>query len=44
MTSRTIRFLDMKAQYLELKPELDQAYERVMNSGWYILSGEVEAF
>jgi dTDP-4-amino-4,6-dideoxygalactose transaminase len=42
--SRKIPFLDMHAQYLELKDELDQAYRRVMDSGWYILSGEVEAF
>jgi dTDP-4-amino-4,6-dideoxygalactose transaminase len=34
----------MKAQYTELKSEFDQAYQRVMDSGWYILGGEVEAF
>jgi dTDP-4-amino-4,6-dideoxygalactose transaminase len=34
----------MKSQYLELKDELDQAYGRVMESGWYILGGELEAF
>ena len=39
-----IPFLDVKAAYLELKPALDEAYHRVMNSGWYILSEEVEAF
>jgi dTDP-4-amino-4,6-dideoxygalactose transaminase len=39
-----IAFLDMKAQYLELKAELDLAYQRVMESGWYILSDEVQAF
>jgi dTDP-4-amino-4,6-dideoxygalactose transaminase len=37
-------FLDLKASYLELKPELDAAYHRVMESGWYILGQEVEAF
>lgn len=37
-------FLDLKAAYLELKDELDEAYSRVMNSGWYILGEEVEAF
>jgi len=41
---REVPFLDMKSQYLELKSELDAAYSRVMESGWYILSGEVEAF
>jgi dTDP-4-amino-4,6-dideoxygalactose transaminase len=41
---RQIPFLDLKAQYLELRPELDQAYQRVMQSGWYILGEEVESF
>lgn len=39
-----IPFLDLKAPYLELKSELDAAYRRVMESGWYILGTEVEAF
>lgn len=39
-----IPFLDLKAGYLELKPDLDAAYARVMDSGWYILGEEVEAF
>ena len=39
-----VPFLDLKASYLELKDELDAAYHRVMNSGWYILGEEVEAF
>lgn len=34
----------MAAPYLELKAELDAAYQRVMQSGWYILGQEVEAF
>jgi dTDP-4-amino-4,6-dideoxygalactose transaminase len=40
----TVPFLDMQTQYLELKAELDSAYQRVMDSGWYILSDEVRAF
>ena len=40
----TIPFLDLRAPYLELKEELDAAYHRVMESGWYILGCEVEAF
>lgn len=40
----TIPFLDLKSPYLELKDELDAAYQRVMYSGWYILGKEVEAF
>lgn len=39
-----IPFLDLKASYLELKEELDAAYYRVMDSGWYVLGSEVEAF
>lgn len=39
-----VPFLDLKAAYLELKDELDTAYSRVMESGWYILGDEVEAF
>lgn len=39
-----IPFLDLKAPYLELRDELDAAYRRVMESGWYILGEEVEAF
>ena len=40
----SIPFLDMRAQYVELKEEFDHAYQRVMDSGWYILSDEVRAF
>lgn len=39
-----IPFLDLKAPYIELKNELDEAYKRVMESGWYILGKECEAF
>lgn len=39
-----IPFLNLKAAYLELKPEIDAAVERVLDSGWYILGAEVEAF
>lgn len=40
----TIPFLNLKAAYSELKEELDQAYRRVLDSGWYILGDEVEGF
>ncbi len=40
----TVPFLDLSAAYLELKDELDAAYQRVMDSGWYILGPEVEQF
>jgi len=39
-----VPFLDLTASYLELKDEFDAAYTRVMESGWYILGKEVEAF
>ena len=42
--NRTVPFLDMKSPYRELKNELDAAYQRVMESGWYILGEEVTAF
>lgn len=39
-----VPFLDLRAAYLELKPEIDAAIARVLDSGWYILGHEVEAF
>lgn len=39
-----IRFLDLRASYLELQEELDEAVARVLQSGWYLLGQELEAF
>ena len=39
-----VPFLDLKAGYLEIKEEIDAAIQRVLDSGWYILGPEVEAF
>ena len=39
-----VAFLDIKGANQELKQELDAAYHRVMDSGWYILGDEVAAF
>lgn len=39
-----IPFLDLGAAYRELKPQIDAAVARVLESGWYILGPEVEAF
>lgn len=39
-----IPFLDLHAAYVELKDEIDAAVTRVLDSGWYILGPEVEAF
>lgn len=40
----SVPFLDLKAAYEELKPGFDSAYRRVMDSGWYLLGRELEAF
>lgn len=39
-----IPFLELKPTYLELKDALDAAWHRVMDSGWYVLSSELESF
>ena len=39
-----IPFLDLKANYDSIKPEIDEAIHRTLESGWYILGKEVEAF
>lgn len=39
-----IPFLDLGATYRELKPEINTAIQRVLDSGWYILGPEVDAF
>ena len=39
-----IPFLDVAAGYRELQAELDAAYRRVMDGGWFILGREVAAF
>lgn len=39
-----VPFLELRDTYLEIKEELDDAYRRVLNSGWYILGEEVKAF
>lgn len=39
-----VPFNDFASPYQELKGELDEAYARFMQSGWYVLGKEVEAF
>lgn len=39
-----VPFLDLKAGYLELQPEIDAAIKQVLDSGWYILGEEVDSF
>jgi len=44
VTAQTaVSFLDMGAAYDERRPEL-AAHRRVMDSRWYIIGAEVEAF
>lgn len=40
----TVSFLDLKAQYLELQQELDDAYKKTMLSGWYIIGKSLQEF
>jgi len=40
----TLEYADLKSEYLMLKKEFDEAYQKVMNNGWYILGQEVSNF
>ena len=40
----SIPFLDLTAAHEELRADLDAAYRRVLDSGWFVLGREVEAF
>lgn len=44
MTSDAIPFLDVGATYSSLRHEIDGAYRRVMESGWFLLGPELETF
>ncbi len=39
-----IPFLDLRSQTTELRTEIDNAIRRVLDSGWYVLGEEVDAF
>ena len=39
-----VPFLELKPAYDELRVGFDAAYRRVMDSGWYVLGKELEAF
>jgi dTDP-4-amino-4,6-dideoxygalactose transaminase len=39
-----VPFLDIGAAHRELREELDSAWQRVRDGGWYIMGPEVEAF
>lgn len=39
-----VHFLDLRAAYLELKPQIDNAISRVLDSGQYVMGAEVASF
>ena len=39
-----VPFLEFRPAYLELRADLDAAWQRVADSGWYLLGRELEAF
>jgi dTDP-4-amino-4,6-dideoxygalactose transaminase len=41
---KNVPFLDLKSPYMELREEMDAAFRRTMESGWFIMGGELEAF
>ncbi len=43
-TVTAVPFLDLKATQIELRTELEQSFDRLLNSGWYILGPDVDAF
>jgi dTDP-4-amino-4,6-dideoxygalactose transaminase len=43
-TQIQVPFLDLRAPYLELRDDIDAAMLRTADSGWYLLSRELEAF
>src|SRR3954465_12110044 len=43
-TDTRVPFLDLRAATAELRAELDAATARVLDSGWFLLGEELEAF
>ncbi len=39
-----VPFLDLKELHHEVNAELEAAFQRVLNSGWYVMGPELEAF
>ena len=42
--NETVSFLDLATLHLSIRPQLDAAYTRVMDSGWFIAGPELDAF
>lgn len=43
-TSSKVTFLDLKAPHNELRAEMEAAFDRTLNSGWYIQGNELKQF
>jgi dTDP-4-amino-4,6-dideoxygalactose transaminase len=43
-TPRPVPFVDLKATNADARPALDEAIRRVVDSGWFLLGPELEAF
>ena len=43
-TVTTIPFLDLKSPHIELRSQLEAAFDRTLHSGWYILGNECKQF
>jgi dTDP-4-amino-4,6-dideoxygalactose transaminase len=41
---KRVPFLDLKAAQMDIRDEIEQGFDRVLNSGWYVLGSEVETF
>lgn len=44
MNMKDVKFLDLAALHATIRTELDTAYRRVMDVGWFITGAELEAF
>lgn len=42
--TNSIPFLDLKSPHVELRAQLEDAFNRVLNSGWYIQGNELKQF
>lgn len=42
--SAPVTFLDLKTPHIELREELEAAFDRTLNSGWYIQGNELKQF
>jgi dTDP-4-amino-4,6-dideoxygalactose transaminase len=43
-SNTTVSFVDLQREYASIKPEIDKAISRVIESGWFVLGKEVALF